>query len=206
MKDNEPDKTTKSVATINDNVNVSDNIHNEMSSDDDSYNKYCEQIKKCDTYETPYAKSDDIDSEGDDRLFMNEIKRKMEPLRVGDIIRYKPFFDIGNTGKDIEGMVVNVDKKERQIMTSNMDLIDRMGVVQRIGCYNATNNVIEPQDGVRRYLDNFKLCEQSSGELKRKLTNEAIERLHDQFRESLNNMKEKIKQVNPSMADFIRDK
>ena len=87
-----------------------------------------------------------------------------------------------------------------------MDLTDRMGVVQRIGCYNATNNVIEPQDRVRRYLDKFKLCDQSSGELQRKLTDEAMERLHDQFRESLNNMKQKIKQVNPSMADFISDK
>ena len=130
----------------------------------------------------------------------------MEPLSIGDIIRYKPYFDIGNTGKDKEGMVINVEKKERQIMTSNMDLIDRMGVVERIGCYNANNNVIEPQDGVRRYLEDFKLCDQSSEELKRKLTDEAMERLHDQFRESLNNMKQKIKQVNPSMADFIRDK
>ena len=206
MKDNEPDKTTKSVATINDNVNVSDNIHDEISSDDDSYNKYCEQIKKCDRYETPYAKSDDIDSEGDDRLFMNEIKRKMEPLRVGDIIRYKPHFDIGYTGRDIEGMVVNVDKQQRHIMTSNLDHIDRMGVVQRIGCYNSTNNVIERQDGVYKYLDKFKLCEQSSEELQRKLTKEAMERLHDRFMKSLKKMKKKMKRVNPLMADFVKDK
>ena len=91
-------------------------------------------------------------------------------------------------------------------MTSNLDLIDRMGVVQRIGCYNATKNVIERQDGVYKYLDMFNLCEQSSGELERKLTKEAIERLHDRFMKSLNKMKKKMKRVNPLMADFIKDR
>ena len=205
MKDNEPDETTKSVANIKENTNIAENIQKEMSSDDDSYNKYCKQINKCETYETPYAKNEDIDSDGDDKLFMSEIKRKMEPLRVGDIVRYKPYFDIGNKG-DVEGMVVNVDKKKRQIMTSNLDLIDRMGVVQRIGCYNATNNTIEQQDGVCRYLENFKLCEESSGNLERKLTKQAMEKLHARFMKSLKKMKKKMKQVNPFMADFIKDR
>ena len=91
-------------------------------------------------------------------------------------------------------------------MTSNLDLIDRMGVVQRIGCYNATNNTIEQQDGVCRYLENFKLCEESSGNLERKLTKQAMEKLHVRFMKSLKKMKKKMKQINPFMADFINDR
>ena len=37
----------------------------------------------------------------------------MEPLRIGDIIKYKPYFDIGNTGKDKKGMIINIDKRGR---------------------------------------------------------------------------------------------
>ena len=206
MKDIKTDNANNNIAMININIDEGNNIDNSMDSDDDSYKKYCEKIKECDTYDAPYAKSDDIDSDGDDKQFMNVIKRKMEPLSIGDIIKYEPYFDIGNTGKDKEGMVIKVEKRERQIMTSNMDLIDRMGVLERIGCYNASNNVIEPQDGVRRYLKDFKLCDESSEELKRKLTEEARERLHEEYRVSLNNMKQKIKLFNPSMVNFISDK
>ena len=42
----------------------------------------------------------------------------MEPLRIGDIIKYEPHFDIGNTGKDEEGIIIKINKRERQIMTS----------------------------------------------------------------------------------------
>ena len=66
-----------------------------------------------------------------------------------------------------------------------MDVLDRMGVVKRIGCYDANKNVIEPQDGVRRYLQDFKLCNEASDELQRNLTEKARQRLHDQFRISL---------------------
>ena len=47
----------------------------------------------------------------------------MEPLCVGDIIRYNSPFNIGNTGKEKECTVVNVDKREKQITTSNMDVL-----------------------------------------------------------------------------------
>ena len=66
-----------------------------------------------------------------------------------------------------------------------MDVLDRIGVVKRIGCYDANKNVIEPHDDVRRYLTEFKLCDESSEELQRNLTKIARERLHDQFRISL---------------------
>lgn len=63
----------------------------------------------------------------------------MEPLCVGDIIRYNPPFDLGNTGKEREGTVANIDKSERQINTLNIDVLDRMGVIRRIGSYNHTD-------------------------------------------------------------------
>ena len=49
--------------------------------------------------------AEDIDSKGDDKVFSNIVTHKMEPLRVCDIIRYIPHFDIGNTGEEMEGMV-----------------------------------------------------------------------------------------------------
>ena len=179
---------------------------NDDVSEEDSYVKYCEKINECERYDASYARWEDIDSDGDDKYFVNVIKRKMEPLRIGDIIKYQPHFDIGNTGNDEEGMIINIAKRERQIMTSNMDVLDRMGVVKRIGCYDANQNLIEPQDGVRRNLPDFKLCNEASDELKRNLTEKARQRLHDRLRVSLKNMKQKIKLLNPSLVDFISNK
>ena len=87
-----------------------------------------------------------------------------------------------------------------------MDVLDRMGIVKRIGCYDAVKNVIEPQDGVRRYLTDFKLCDESSKVLKRNLHIKARERLHEQFRITFNKIKDKIKKIDPSMGYFISDK
>ena len=155
-------------------------------------------VKKCDV---PYAMAHDVDSEGEDKEFW-----KMEPLHIGDIIRYIPQFDIGNTGNDKEVMIINVDTKERLISTSNMDVLDRMSIVKRIGCYDAVKDRIEPQNGVRGHLTDFKLRDESSKELKRELDIPARERLHDQFRRALNKMKDKIKKIDPSMGEFISDK
>ena len=76
-----------------------------------------------------------------------------------------------------------------------------MGVVKRIGCYDANKNVIEPQDDVRRYLTEFKLCDESSEDFQRNLTKTAKEILHDQFTISLKKMKDEMKVIDPSMAE-----
>ena len=55
--------------------------------------------------------------------------------------------------------MVNVDKRGKQITTSNMDVLDRIGGLRRIGCYNPYDGSIEQQNGVRRYVKGFKLCE-----------------------------------------------
>ena len=40
-------------------------------------------------------------------------------------------------------MIINIDKRERQITKSNIDVLDRMGIVKRIGCYDEGKNLIE---------------------------------------------------------------
>ena len=144
-------------------------MESEERRDDDSYGSYCLKFEKYDKYDTLYATAEDLNSDDKDNLFFDMVKRKMEPLYVGDIIIYDPPFGIGNARKEEEGTVVNVDKIERRITTSSMDVLDRMGVEKRISCYDAIKNVIEPQDGVRRYLTEFKLCDESSEELQRNL-------------------------------------
>ena len=82
-------------------------------------------IDKLINYETcgiPYASAEDVDSDGEDNLFFDMIKPNIKPLCVGYIIRYNPLFDKGNTGKEKEGTVENVDKREKKITTSNIDV------------------------------------------------------------------------------------
>ena len=120
-------------------------MESEERRDDDSYGSYCLKFEKYDKYDTLYATAEDLNSDDKDNLFFDMVKRKMEPLYVGDIIIYDPPFGIGNAGKEEEGTVVNVDKIERRITTSSMDVLDRMSIVTRIGCYNPVDEKIKQQ-------------------------------------------------------------
>ena len=93
MSDKNDEQIHKIVASNNHDVH-----DNEKFSEDARYVSYCQKINDCKQYDTHYATAEDKDSEGEDKVFFNIFERKMEPLRVDDIIKYVPPFDIGNTG------------------------------------------------------------------------------------------------------------
>ena len=130
----------------------------------------------------------------------------MEPLCDGDIIRYNPLFDIGNTGKEKIGTVVKVDKRKRLIIISNMDILDRMRALRRIGCYNPTDGSIGQQNGVRRYVKEFKLREDNNQDKTNELVKNMHVKLRKKVRRSLSNIKEIFDKIDPSMGDFITNK
>ena len=51
--------------------------------------------------------------------------------------------------------------------------------------------MVEPQNGVPRYLTELKMCDNSALKQTNELDKHVRERLHDKFRRTLNNMKEK---------------
>ena len=78
--------------------------------DDDSYESYERKVEMNRGYELSYDTMDDYnidsDASSDSSIFENKKNRKMEPLYIGDIIKYI---------EPITGIVESVDRKHRVI-------------------------------------------------------------------------------------------
>ena len=81
--------------------------------DCDSYKEYENHIEKLSSHKLPYA-TKSVDDEDEERhCFAKLVKRKPEPLYVGDTIEYNRFMDGLNPGNFYEAMVVSIDRRER---------------------------------------------------------------------------------------------
>ena len=63
-----------------------------------------------------------------------------------------------------------------------MDVLDRMGILRRIGCYNPTDGSIEQHNGVGRYVKEFKLCGDENQDKMNKVVKNMHEELHKKVR------------------------
>ena len=83
----------------------------------------------------------------------------MEPLYIGDIIKYIEPITGWRINELITGMVESVDRKRRVISVNNGDVLIGSAKIQREYVYNKDGDTMTKQRGVMRYVENFDLYE-----------------------------------------------
>ena len=78
--------------------------------------------------------------------------------------------------------------------------------LKELDATNPTDGEKKQQYDIRRYLKGFKLWENTKQHLSKKLKKDIHDKIHKKVKRSLNNIQETIKNIDPSMADFITDK
>ena len=119
----------------------------------------------------------------------------MEPLYIGDIIKYIEPITGWRTNELITGMVESVDRKRRVISVNNGDVLIGSAKIQREYVYNKDGDTMTKQRGVMRYVENFDLYEYrpEANTLKVETYIEQCKKIKEKGKEKLKSM---LKEIN----------
>ena len=119
----------------------------------------------------------------------------MEPLYIGDIIKYIEPITGWRTNELITGMVESVDRKRRVISVNNGDVLIGSAKIQREYVYNKDGDTMTKQQGVMRYVENFDLYEYrpEANTLKAENYIEQFKKIKEKGKEKLRSM---LKEIN----------
>ena len=126
-------------------------------SDTSSYKEYEEQIKKLSAYKLPYATVSINDKDNEEHIFENMVKRKPEPLYVGDVIEFNRWIDGFKPDKMINGTVESIERRGRMVTVDIGETIHSFSYIRRIAAYDKETNTMKNQDGLMRRVEDYDL-------------------------------------------------
>ena len=186
--DDEKAENRKNVKVDAGNIEGKDDVSETSteSNDPDGYMAYEKKVQKCSKYTLPYATASD-DEEDEKNCFVKP-KRKLEPLYVGDIIKFNEVIDGFRLDRRKIGMVDSIDRRKREIYMNTGTLLWNMSIVERLVGYDNINKKMITQNGSRKFLNDFDLINERPTENKL-----VLQDYIEQNREILNRNKERMK-------------
>ena len=128
-----------------------------------SYRDYEIKVKKAkqciQRYATHEEGEDNADNSSDDSSSYSTLvkNRQMEPLYIGDVIKYHDI-SMGLDQFQIKtGLVESIDRQNRIIQIHNGDVLSSINIMKRYIVYDEMSNTMIQQNGIQRYVDDFDL-------------------------------------------------
>ena len=85
--------------------------------------KNMKKVAICEKHDLPYVTEDMLSSAGSEYSMKHLRKRIMKPLFIGDVINYSYRMGGYDPAKLMEGLVVSIDRKSREIRLNTYDVL-----------------------------------------------------------------------------------
>ena len=123
----------------------------------ESYEEYENQIKKMSGYKLPYATVSVDEEDNKKHIFHNTVKRKPEPLYVGDTIQYNQYIDGFDPKKFVDGIVTMIDREDRTITVDSGYKVQPFFYIRRVIGYDSETKKMKKQNGLIRSVEGYDL-------------------------------------------------
>ena len=159
QKVNEEERPIVNIDVLTQKTDESDN-NNEENCESESYESYEEyenQIKKMSGYKLPYATVSVDEEDNRKHIFQNTVKRKPEPLYVGDTIQYNQYIDGFDPKKFVDGIVTMIDREDRTITVDSGYKVQPFFYIRRVIGYDSETKKMKKQNGLIRSVEGYDL-------------------------------------------------